>query len=259
MPVYTPTQGRYLAFIHAYANLHGTPPSELEMARAMRVAPPSVNLMVKMLEKKGLIERKPGQARSIQILIPDDEIPLWNRDGTTKPAPKTPSRAPAAPTAPPASLYTMLVFLKEGPMSREFDYKVISRTIEIRGDQTLAQLHEAIFRAYDRSDEQPYEFQMGKRPFDPEGPNYGLVKKAAKVTTKKTLVNAVAPTFAAEATKLDDLELKLHRVFGYRFDFKAGWFHQVQVERIDKAIPTVTYPRLTKRSGKSPPQVCEKK
>ena len=52
-------------------------------------------------------------------------------------------------------------------------------------------------------------------------------------------------------------ELEAHRTFGYWFDFGDDWFHQVQVERIEKAIPTVTYPRLTKCVGKSPPQYCE--
>jgi len=44
-----------------------------------------------------------------------------------------------------------------------------------------------------------------------------------------------------------------HRVFGYLFDFGDEWLHQVQVERIEQAIPTVTYPRVIKRVGKSPP------
>ncbi len=34
------------------------------------------------------------------------------------------------------------------------------------------------------------------------------------------------------------------RVFGYWFDFGDDWFHQVQVKRIEQAIPTVTYPRV---------------
>ena len=33
-----------------------------------------------------------------------------------------------------------------------------------------------------------------------------------------------------------------------------AFIHQVQVERIEQAIPTVTYPRVIKRVGKSPPQ-----
>src|SRR5262249_48042313 len=39
--------------------------------------------------------------------------------------------------APPANLYVLAVFLTGGPTSEEFANKVISRTIEIRGDQTL--------------------------------------------------------------------------------------------------------------------------
>ena len=77
MADFTPTQGRYLAFIHAYMNLHGCPPAESEIAAAMCVSPPSVNQMVKTLEKKGLILRQPGQARSLQLLVPEDEIPPW--------------------------------------------------------------------------------------------------------------------------------------------------------------------------------------
>jgi Mn-dependent DtxR family transcriptional regulator len=48
MADFTPTQGRYLAFIHAYISLHGYPPAEAEIAAAMCLSPPSVNQMVKM-------------------------------------------------------------------------------------------------------------------------------------------------------------------------------------------------------------------
>ena len=116
--------------------------------------------------------------------------------------------------------------------------------IEIRGDQTLEQLHHAIFEAYDRWDEHLYEFQFGKRPFDPDGPNYGIPDPRRG---KKGHGDA-------RTTTLDDLDLKPDRVFGYWFDFGDDWFHQVQVERIEQAIPTVTYPRVIKRVGKSPPQ-----
>src|SRR5229473_3258172 len=74
MADFTPTQGRYLAFIRAYTNLHGYPPAESEIAAAICVSPPSVNQMVKVLEKKGLILRQPGQPRSVQVLVPEEEI-----------------------------------------------------------------------------------------------------------------------------------------------------------------------------------------
>lgn len=91
-----------------------------------------------------------------------------------------------------------------------------------------------------------YEFQFGRRPFDPDGLNYGI-PDGKKQTGRGD----------ASTTTLDDLELKLQRVFGYWFDFGDDWFHQVQVERIDQAIPTVTYPRVIRRVGKSPPQYSD--
>lgn len=249
MASFTPTQGRYLAFIHAYTNLRGCPPAESEIAAALCVSAPSVNQMVKALEKKGLILRQPGQPRSIQILLSADEIPPWNRRQSHQPsaaAPKQPTSAKPAP-APPANLYVLSVFLSSGPIRDKFANKVVKRVIEIRGDQTLEDLHHAIFRAYDRWEEHSYEFQFGKRPFDPKGPNYGIAKPDEKKRNHGD----------ARITKLDDLKLKPERVFGYWFDFGDDWFHQIQVERIERAIPTVTYPRVIKRVGKSPPQYAD--
>ncbi len=135
-----------------------------------------------------------------------------------------------------------------GPTGKKFANKVISRAIEIRGDQTLEQLHAAIFKAYDREDDHPYEFQFGKRSFDPEGANYGV--PGPRPGKKKKYGDA-------RKTKLDDLDLKPERVFGYWFDFGDNWYHNVQVERIEQAIPTVTHPRVIRRVGKSPPQYCD--
>ncbi len=248
MTDFTPTQGRYLSFIHAYISRHGYPPAESEIAAALCVSPPSVNQMIKTLEKRGLILRQPGVPRSIRLLIPEDEIPSWRGGGSkSKRHPsQTPKRVPAAPVSPPANLYVLAVYLTAGPISEKFANKEISRVIEIRGDQTLQQLHEAIFQAYDRSEDHSYEFQLGRRPFDPEGPNYGISHGKKRKGHRD-----------ARTTTLDDLELKRHRVFGYWFDFGDDWFHQVQVERIDEAISTVTYPRVIRRVGKSPPQYSD--
>ena len=252
MADFTPTQGRYLGFIQAYVDLHGYPPTESEIAEAMRLLPPAATQMLKMLEKKGLISRQPGQARSLKVLVPEDQIPPWgNRMMVARPArvddSATRTRAKAA--SPPANLYVLSVYLRGGPMSDKFTAKnrVVCRWIEIRGDQTLEDLHEAIFGAFDRFDPHLYEFQFGKRPNDPAGPNYGISDPGEK-----------KPGYGdARTTKLDDLELKRDRVFDYWFDFGHDWFHQVQVDRIESAIPTVTYPRVIKRQGKSPPQYAD--
>ena len=47
---FTPTQGRYLSYIHADTEGFGLPPAESEIANGIGVSPPSVNQMMKTLE-----------------------------------------------------------------------------------------------------------------------------------------------------------------------------------------------------------------
>lgn len=75
MPRYTEKQGQYLAFIYYYTKIHGRSPSESEMQAYFGVTPPTVHQMVLSLERNGLITRTSGQARSIRLLLPRDELP----------------------------------------------------------------------------------------------------------------------------------------------------------------------------------------
>ena len=74
-PKFTPKQGQYLAFIHAYTVVNGRPPAEADMQRFFRVTPPSVHQMVVTLEHAGCISRKPGVARSIAVLVDRHDLP----------------------------------------------------------------------------------------------------------------------------------------------------------------------------------------
>ena len=72
---FTPKQGQYLAFIHYYRKIHGRAPAEADMQYYFKVSAPSVHQMILTLERRGLIERVPGQARTIQVLLPREELP----------------------------------------------------------------------------------------------------------------------------------------------------------------------------------------
>lgn len=74
-PRFTPKQGQYLAFIHYYTKIHGRAPAESDLERYFRVSPPSIHDMIKTLERNGLIERVPGQARSIRVCVPSEYLP----------------------------------------------------------------------------------------------------------------------------------------------------------------------------------------
>ena len=72
---FTAKQGQYLAFIYNYAKIHGRAPAEADIQRYFQVAPPTAHQMIVRLEQSGLISRKPGKPRSIQLLISSEEIP----------------------------------------------------------------------------------------------------------------------------------------------------------------------------------------
>ena len=75
-PSFTPKQGQYLAFIYAYTRVLGRPPAEADLQRHFGVTPPSVHQMVLTLERAGLIRRQPGVARSIEVLVPPELLPV---------------------------------------------------------------------------------------------------------------------------------------------------------------------------------------
>jgi hypothetical protein len=151
------------------------------------------------------------------------------------------------------SLYTLEVFLMTGPLTEEFvkQNPIVSRTIEIRGDQTLADLHEVIFSAFDREEEHLYEFQLkGERPADPQSKRY--VSPFAFDGPRETDVSGISTE-----TTIGSLDLEVDEPFGYWFDFGDDWWHQINVIAIKDKIPQGHYPKIIERVGESPPQYAD--
>ena len=162
----------------------------------------------------------------------------------------------AAPT--PASegndrLLALEVFLISGPVSAKFarKNKTVSRMVEICGGQTLKELHEAIFEAFDREEHHLYEFQLGgKGPMDPKATKYGP-------PVPISLFSEEEPGEDASRTTVSSLGLKVGDTFGYWFDFGDDWWHQINVVAIDDKVPPGKYPKVAKRVGQSPPQYAD--
>ena len=174
---------------------------------------------------------------------------LWERGwtkGTTMQATAVKRTSPGAP-----QLYTLKVFLTDGPITKAFAGKEISRTIQIRGDQTLQALHRAIFKAFDREEEHLHEFNFGKGPYDREGPRYTLRSNMKDFMTDEVTAGDVA------RTTLDSLNLEIGRAFGYWFDFGDDWRHEIRVETIEQAPVKGRFPKVTTRVGESPPQYAD--
>jgi Mn-dependent DtxR family transcriptional regulator len=76
MPAFTDKQGQYLAFIYAYTTIHRRPPAEADFQAFFRVTPPTVHQMILTLAQHGYIRRQPGQARSIELLVAPEDLPI---------------------------------------------------------------------------------------------------------------------------------------------------------------------------------------
>jgi hypothetical protein len=111
-PMFTVRQGEYLAFIHGYATKVGVSPSFEDIARHFGTAPPNVNGMIKTLERRGLLSRSPGVARSLRVLVPAELLPgsdFGSRARRTKtPVASAGARSPSAADAAVAAALAVL-------------------------------------------------------------------------------------------------------------------------------------------------------
>lgn len=84
---FTEKQGQYLAFIYTYSYMFRRAPAETDMQHHFRVSPPSVHQMVLTLERQGFIRRQPGVARSIELLVAPEDLPIlqWLEINPSKP------------------------------------------------------------------------------------------------------------------------------------------------------------------------------
>lgn len=72
---FTARQGQYLAFIYYFTKIHGVAPAEVDLQKFFRVSPPAVHEMILSLERRGLIERAVGKARSIRLRVARANLP----------------------------------------------------------------------------------------------------------------------------------------------------------------------------------------
>jgi hypothetical protein len=133
----------------------------------------------------------------------------------------------------------------------------IWRTVLLRGDQTLDDLHEAIFAAFDRYDEHLYCFYFpkarrarlpsSKPPKEYRSPRGFDGTKGLEIDNR----------YNAAGARLDDLRLKVSQTFEYLFDFGDEWWHEIIVQKIGPIESGGTYPRIVEKRLASPPQYPE--
>lgn len=72
---FTGKQGQYLAFVYYFTKIHGVSPAESDLQNFFKVSPSAVHQMILTLERRGLLERTAGKARSIHLLVRKADLP----------------------------------------------------------------------------------------------------------------------------------------------------------------------------------------
>jgi hypothetical protein len=135
-----------------------------------------------------------------------------------------------------------------------FYKKRIYRNIEILENQSLADLHESIFKAFDRYDEHLYSFFLTGKAIKSTSYIYDYPEITHPMNLEDLSGFAYKKKYNAEKMKIRDLDLDEKDKFYYLFDFGDEWWHELTMLKIEDAAGSKGYPKITKKIGDSPEQ-----
>jgi hypothetical protein len=153
-------------------------------------------------------------------------------------------------------LFTLEIKIIDGAMTDNVykTIKKVSRRIEMRGDDLLDSLHEAIFKAFDRFDPHLCEFRVGgKNPMDSTAKRY-----VHPIVLEENFMGMNDNAKDMCVTTIGSLGLKQGDTFFYWFDFGDDWWHSIKIVSIDDKAPSKKgYPKIVEKIGDSPPQYVD--
>jgi hypothetical protein len=151
-------------------------------------------------------------------------------------------RAGRLTAAAPLKIFELDVELIYAPVVLD---ERVYRRVRLSGDNTLHELHTVFHLAFDRAEEEAYEFMFGP-PYDPE---------TRRFTGSSTSPDGEDPSCETKAIRLDSLGLRPGDNFGYLFDFSDEWVHRVTVRSVKELMSHSVPPQVVSRLGDSPPQL----
>ena len=134
--------------------------------------------------------------------------------------------------------------------------KSIWRTMVLRGDHTLHDLHEMIYEAFDRYDEHLYSFYFPKEPTRRDGFDFQAKEYSSPVMLEEPDPFPEERPHNAAKTTLDSLHLRVGQTFEYLFDFGDQWRHEIRVVA-KEPLTEKSLPKPLERHGDSPSQYPE--
>ena len=141
-----------------------------------------------------------------------------------------------------------------------FYNKRIYRNIEILENQTLNDLHESIFEAFDRYDEHLYSFFLTRRATRSTRIIYDSPEYTHPMNMEDHGGFGFKKRYNAQKARIAELNLAEKDKLHYLFDFGDDWWHELTVLKIGEGETSKNkYPRIAKVVGQSPDQYpdCE--
>jgi len=133
----------------------------------------------------------------------------------------------------------------------------IWRRIDARDDQTLDDLHEAIYEAFDREEEHLYSFYFPA----PGARGRARLRRAIKIDCPEAAAGPILsqdePLPNTAEIRLSQLGLTPRQRFLYLFDFGDKWLHDITVGKVDGIPDGGDYPRIVEKHDGSPAQYAD--
>lgn len=118
----------------------------------------------------------------------------------------------------------------------------IWRRLEVHGNMTFHDLHDAIQIAMGWENCHLWMFGVGETEISPESEQFDFPGQPR--------------ARSAASTTLDDMLTGRRMKFHYEYDMGDSWTHEIKVEKILSSRPDVQYPRCTGGERACPPEDC---
>ena len=120
-------------------------------------------------------------------------------------------------------------------------FRGVSRKLAIRSEQTLTDLHQLIYLAFDWYDDHLYAFWLSGKFWGDHEDAFATAGSAREMG------------FRSAQIRLDELGLEVGQTLAYVFDFGDEWRVRLKLSEIRPAVGT-ELPQILDSRGESPPQ-----
>ncbi|WP_022667027.1 IS1096 element passenger TnpR family protein [Desulfospira joergensenii] len=127
------------------------------------------------------------------------------------------------------------------------------RLIDISGNCSFEDLHDMIFKVFDRYDPHLYSFFLTRE----DSKSFRTIYDSPEITHPQNVEDIMGygrKRRSAAETRIGDIELNEKDVFHYLFDFGDDWWHRIRVQKIGRVRTTKKHMKLIKSAGSSPDQ-----